>query len=494
METGRATTNLRINTKDRVNSRHRGPLSVEKCLQSSPSSTQQSKIQSDKQAVLNTFVEDRYELIEIQLTIYNFSGVCGAREKRIRKKRSTSTASALRGSKLLPFVNGGTGRFHVPSVSESAESMEGPKEDGVPITAVVSCHRNAISSTTTLETYLPSLPLVPASLTGPGCFRYQASWVHKNLSRQGPLNTEACTFKILRAMKREGYRPGLNIEEVYNYAPETIHLNVHLGHRQDLIPLGVASVAVTGEEEIESILNVPVKLQATSTSNLASGRRHHSKRSRMNQTKPFFPHDAGWIYSLADNATLRVGIRTLPVPAEAKKVCGNQRQVRSKPLQFIGDCVIELDGASSLTAHLSLANSKVGFPTKEDLTADAVKARSPSFPSRLFCLPDDFVCSEAINLLPAALVVPSDDNESKGREYSKVGERMVPKKQSGLMSSLPISLFSSLSVSTDDSEDKSNSKSVESFGESHLRSVQRVIEANLYGMQQKIVGEGENSC
>jgi hypothetical protein len=129
---------------------------------------------------------------------------------------------------------------------------------------------------------------------------------------------ESSTFKVIRAMKQNSYRPETP------YLVETVDLNVAIGRGCDVIPVGFASLAVTGDEEGEVIMNLPVK-QGQSKSTMKPKRSGKDKKSRRRLCSATADR-----FSLAENATLRVGVRVLPHEAmvEADKLAIEMNEYR----------------------------------------------------------------------------------------------------------------------------------------------------------------------
>jgi hypothetical protein len=536
-----------------------------------------------------------FDLMEIQLTVYGLTGVIASKKEARKPNRRRPSVPTNLFSKRHPTqptttqpttASASNSTLEAASTSIGAsqsltshESYEMPADDGVPVTAVVSFQRNAFSSTTSLETFLPSLPLVASSSIRPGSsYRYQASWMRKktgneahNMSRssswrkgssasEAESDKDACTFKVIRTMRRESYRPGVSIEDVSNYSYETVDLNVLVGHRQNLVSLGVASLVVTGDEEGENVVKIPVR--QSSTKNVKG--RGKGKGS----SASFLPHDPEWRYSLEENATLCVGVRVVPLPSAGTLHCRDENSCvdaaaassalhhsepqRDRPMTkprkkrddpATNDVVVEVEDEAMLLAQLCRTDDsedkrnkkKKGAKSSSRLDArtshecndkidhnctgggDGVDndggaalsgmALMTMLPQGMLCVPTslnatclDVASQNRHEYLPKDVrdyLLPTNPKD-KSKDKPRAGSRTNHAVTSTSAAHLPASLLSTLSASTDGSitETVDRNKAADagerscgatsSFADSHLLSVQRMIEANLHAMHAKL--------
>jgi hypothetical protein len=270
-----------------------------------------------------------------------------------------------------------------------------------------------------------------------------------------------------------------------------------------LLFLGAASLVVTGDEEGENILNIPVRkasindFPTPAKTTLMSLRGKHRKT-----TTPSFPHDPDWMYSLDENATLRVGVRVVPLPTT--NASENNPEPHAPWSQK--EMLIELEDESLLTAHLHKIGGYEGNKTKssvgiksDDAAAERAMKGGKLTPS-ILCAPVglNLPCTEEFHkYIPAEMkryisTAQSDrsphDKKQKSKQSSKYQSKWGRDMKQGVASvHLPGSLLSSLSASSDGTDPVSRSShSCASFADSHLRSVQRMIEANLLAMQLKL--------
>ena len=105
------------------------------------------------------------------------------------------------------------------------------------------------------------MPLLKESRAAARTVRYNASWSsgpgYEALEEQ---NGQPSTFQLLRVMKHQAYRAGTKIGQVSGYIHETIELCVFAGRSKELVPLGITSLVITGDEdgEVETSTNGPV--------------------------------------------------------------------------------------------------------------------------------------------------------------------------------------------------------------------------------------------
>jgi len=329
-------------------------------------------------------VESQFDLMQIHISIYNLDGINSTTDEKEQKKRRRqmklkSSKSDLRITRkrsgfgfMSPSKKTVAKRDATVGSASSIEVLEeqeitGSTKGGIPTTAVVSCHRQVISSGTTMETFLPSSPLTMVSTVGPTSVQYKANWMSED-ARRNLEDIEPCTFKIIRAMKRQHYRPGLKIEDVRNYSHETVDLHISLGRGKDLLPLGIASLAVSGDEEGEILMTLPAKPGGGSIWHRGKKARRRRSRGRHVHNNNSFPRDPSTAFQLDGNASLRVGVRVTPYKPEATDEHNDNNNVtqtsnRSTKKALSGssgdsakrrddnNIIIELDDENSLIAR-----------------------------------------------------------------------------------------------------------------------------------------------
>jgi hypothetical protein len=387
-----------------------------------------------------------FELMEVAITVYGLSGIiCRTsdpkkRAKMFSKKGGTQISKASPRPSVHSFDFNESRNATVTKNSKDLNSANG----SVPTTAIVSFRRNAFSSDTALETFMPSLPLTnPMSGFG-NTVRYMASWPAGEGSALLETDLQGIsTIKMTRVMKREKYRPETKIGQVSGYVHETIDLGVCLGRGKELVHLGTISFAITGDEEGEIVMNVPVKSLAKPH---ASAKRKSSKKKRSKISS--FPHDSSRSYLLDDNATLRVGVRVLPQHTikTAEDNADQQKIKKERSLEdilkglFDENLILELDDEYDLLDGLvAYQNEKLD---RERNTVETPQGIFPGF----FC--GALMCSAPPSSTKPVGVSKKGVVDKAAATSKKISEAVV----------LPLTLMSSVSESTDGSEKSRNAQ------------------------------------
>ena len=380
------------------------------------------------QPALTQSSAEKFDLMDIEITVYSLTGIsCSA----------TSSSAEKQGRRL---INKSRERIHTGR--------------GIPITGVVSFRRNVVSSGTMIETFLPSeslkLPLLPKPDT---VSKQTASWTSNPSSAllNSENQTSYATYSVKRVMQRQAYQRDLSIRDVGNYAPETIEVKVGVGRGKEIIPLGIASISITGEEEGEIFTNVPVKDLAPEKDKRKTFR-PKAGRTKKNRKKKrraaIFSGDPNWCFGLEENATLRVGVKV--VPSEIKQSNEERRLRTEKSLDEIleglydENLIIELNDENSLLEKfVGRSDQEEGKVSKEE---PAQVPESKSIFANFFCgmLP---LCADASTVDDRTHDnAPSNKEENQVRGEIKVGS----KKTEAIV--LSLSLMSSVSESTFGSE------------------------------------------
>lgn len=161
------------------------------------------------------------------------------------------------------------------------------------------------------------------------------------------------SFKILRLMNQQHYVPSSRIGELSTYEHEQVDLCVFVGRGKELIPVGVVSFVVTGDEETETILNLPVKKPAIGS---AMYERHFKHSKKKKGPKESFEGDPSHAFTVGGNSTLRIGVRAFPqsrfIEADERSAAAKQKEERvfESVLQRIIDTelLVDLNDESSL--------------------------------------------------------------------------------------------------------------------------------------------------
>eukprot|EP00977_Amphora_coffeiformis_P024668 scaffold16630_cov177-Amphora_coffeaeformis.AAC.1 len=270
--------------------------------------------------------QSRFEMMEIHITLYTLSGIIYTKKKSSDKRRrrsqgsgiwrkgSRSTKSSTTGSDGITSMGTSTQGATLSTITESCAQpgIVGfeMKTSLAPTTAVVSSTRHNAESDRPMETFMPSLPLHRLSRGDREALRYSARWSGDAPSQSVDTEEESCpSFKILRMMNQQQYNPTSKIREVSTYEHEQIELCVFVGRGKELVPIGVVSFVITGDEETETILNLPVKKPAPGS---PAYERHFKRSSRKKDLKDYFEDDPNNAFTIGNNATLRLGVRVFP--------------------------------------------------------------------------------------------------------------------------------------------------------------------------------------
>jgi hypothetical protein len=379
-------------------------------------------------------VAEEFDLMQVSITVYGLSGII-CRTVDPAKRSKMFSRGGTQSTKASPNPDGKS--FEVDESGNS--TLANPKGDhlensSVPTTAVVSFRRNAFSSGTALETFMPSLPLTKPMSGFGNTVRYMASWpAGEGSALLGMGQQGLSAFKMIRVMKRETYRPETKIGQLSGYVHETIDLGVCLGRGKELVNLGVVSLAITGDEEGEVVMNLPVK---SLTLPHASARRKSSQKKR--SKIPSFPHDPSRSYLLDDNATLRVGVRVLPQQAikKANDRADQEKIRKERSLEDILEGLFDENIILELNDEYSLIDRLVNGQNKKFQEEIKVDTPQGSFPG--------FFCGALMCSAPASSTKPLD------LAPSGVVKAAASKKTSQAVA-LPLTLMSSVSESTDGS-------------------------------------------
>jgi hypothetical protein len=254
------------------------------------------------------FVEpekEKFDLMNVKIVIYGLNGLMcekGPPKRRLfgRKYSGMSVDASGKGSSSMGFSGSSISSGDIFSTNE-ADCLD---TNGVPTTAVVSCQKNAISSQTSLETFLPSMPIQRPVATFVNKVRYSASWPSEQSTlQQDDGAVDRSSFQIIRCMQQTSFVPGVGAGS--NYSPETVELRINLSRGTELIRLGTASLVINGDEEGEVSMNIPAKPIPLNTKKLKKKKNKYG----------YFSEDPTRRYFLDDNATLRIGIQVIPEEA-----------------------------------------------------------------------------------------------------------------------------------------------------------------------------------
>lgn len=366
--------------------------------------------------------EDPFENMNIQVTVYAVSGIL---RRTIERKSSARKFGCYKNNKLkassdmhsksptviysasgfrsLASSKGTLGTKRETNTNDCQSTAFDPENVPVPTTAVVSVHREIRSSGFAIETFLPSMRIKSKKSDDGKSRRCSAFWADDSCLAllDNDYRTEPSKFEITRTMQRESYRPDTTIGQVSSFVHERIDMNVSIGRGKELIPLGIASIAITGDEEGEFITNVPIKSATPKEIGMSYSLKNQKKKSY----KPCFSDDPLDLYSLEENATLRVGVRVLPAKMREESERYALKQFRTTNADSTtgeDHFYIELNDENSLIENLIMKDSySYSMSLDEDIFSEAsVVAIPPKTPDYIG---GGFFCGAADIRMCAAL-------------------------------------------------------------------------------------------
>ena len=367
--------------------------------------------------------ESEFELMHVKVTVLGLSGILSERKQ---KKSSTTTSKANKSintvassplSKDVRISSGEDSTHHTNDVGSNDINTLSDK-DNTPTTAVLSYQRNVSNSNTAIASHLPSTPLgLPTSSFGL-VNRYHASWAADAaipLLHDEEHVEEPSTFTLLRVMMREPFHPddtraGTNIP---SFVHETIDLRINLAKGNELIPLGIATLVISGDEEGQVLMSVPaksVRVKKGKTILVESDRGTRQPRRpaifrRKVPARPSFGSDPLRKYALDENATLRVLVQAIPhgtlKAAEASKA--RREMMMRRELK-------------RLTEENSIVESKAARLARKEARLQQLSEMGPSTPKEV-PLPKTLPQSEPIfsffcgSNFCTSIVKEEDDND-----------------------------------------------------------------------------------
>ncbi len=187
----------------------------------------------------------------------------------------------------------------------------------LPVTTFVSCKKN-VSSTRTISTNVPSLPLSkPSSSHGGKHHHFLVRWP----ADFDPHGDALSTFKLTRLMKKESVGSKHNAAFGFGYVPEEIELTIGLMRGSEMLTLGLANLVITGEETEEMIIDLPINISKEAVKESKNNRRSASPlrklrspaKSSLKVLKPkAFPSDPKRKFRLSEQSMIRLQVKITP--------------------------------------------------------------------------------------------------------------------------------------------------------------------------------------
>ncbi|KAL3902519.1 MAG: hypothetical protein SGILL_010792, partial [Bacillariaceae sp.] len=290
------------------------PMQIQTMSSPTPSTAAEmfAKDNSDRYSELYTptvefdeLEKEKFDLMNIKIVVYGLTGLMCEKEPVKRKlfgrRSSASAGGTTTDSCGTPGMTGLSGSSISSGDFLSMGDSDCLESTGVPTTAVVSCQKNAISSQTSLETFLPSMPIQRPIANFVNKVKYSASWPSEQTLQQDDSAMDRSSFKIIRCMQQSTFVPGIGAGS--NYINQTVELRINLSRGTELLRLGTATLVINGDEEGELTMSIPAK------STLPNMKK--SKRKKKNKYG-YFSDDQSRRYYLDENATVKIGIQVIP--------------------------------------------------------------------------------------------------------------------------------------------------------------------------------------
>mmetsp|Transcript_18786 Transcript_18786/g.45372 ORF Transcript_18786/g.45372 Transcript_18786/m.45372 type:complete len:686 (+) Transcript_18786:152-2209(+) len=314
---------------------------------SAPTTTFATETQAGTTASSQQQQDDaKFELMSVRLTMYGLSGIICEQVKTKKKRFSAGSAGGNGGggrrnrhknqnrngishhigelSHKPGNGNASTAGSTISSLSSVGDIASRQSENTIgqvlmnkstpPTTAVVSCEKNAVGSQTSLQTYLPSMPLNQPASVFANKASFSASWPLEKLAvvdttKEAESNKTLSSFQMIRCMQSAGFTSGNSgVVAGTSFKTQHIELQINLSRGTDIFSIGTARVAFCGDEETETVIHVPVhglEQKLKKRFGKLGGKNKKKQRRR-------FESDPNLNWSLEDNATIKVGIQVIP--------------------------------------------------------------------------------------------------------------------------------------------------------------------------------------
>lgn len=310
----------------------------------------------------------------------------------------------------------------LPDLSSVSSVSDEPSPLGeIPVYAVVTHKRNASSSATSIASHLPSNPLENSMCSFGNSHRYAASWPAHNRSLITDENDDCTpidqsTLIMERVMMRELYN------SISNFVHETVNLEINLKRGDEIIPVGLASLVISGDEDGPITMHLPAQAIRLKGKKIVVAETVGGVNSRKNRffsksvTKPFFPSDKTAEYTLDENAALRIAVQVVPYSTlketEAAKVRRARSEQRKLELQAHREAMIQKKHEEQLANGLEDLKVKSNIVTNPGSTSI----------SELFCSPSIMCDGSDTHSTTASLPRRSPKRGTSSRASSNGGE------------------------------------------------------------------------
>jgi hypothetical protein len=396
--------------------------------------------------------ENKFDLMNVTVVIYGLSGLMCQKEpldlkkSKFGMKRSSSSVTSPVNKNIDGKSTASTADL---SAAEEENFISNPN---APTTAVVSFRKNVVGSQQTMETFIPSLPLAaPSDIFGMSS-RYAASWPSEQSTLVKDENAmERSSLHLIRCMKQETYVPGKLRTNAApsNYVHEKIELRINLSRGTELVPLGTASVVISGDEEGEIQMTIPAKPYEHKESKKASKSSKTKANARKNK-RGYFSSDPTRRFYLDENATVRIGLQV--IPQEALEIAEQREKHNEELREMLALQVNDENQMGGNTEYPSTENFDMSQLKNSLPKGQPVQPKTPDAPTgllqTLFC--GAFLCapSTQVQQPPISQQVIHPTGKRGMPNEIEVAEDL--KYNFGVAS-----LISSVSESSDDSDEDS---------------------------------------
>lgn len=274
-----------------------------------------------------------------------------------------------------------------------------------------------------METYIPSLPLSENNLwkskltDSRVCSAYWPN-AETDDDRSVLNKSTPATIQLNRKMQRVVYQREITAERASHFRHKRIDLNISLSRGTEMLRLGTASIAIAGNEEEEQMINAPIRVDDTSP-------RVRCWAANNKDGKNYFHDDTMHCYSLADNATLCLGVRVI-----AEEIIQHEERIIAQERVYIMESR-ESDSLDQKTPLIRLSDETDLMSTLSHGTSEVSFNSDPAALSFLGCCTGGTTFS-----LSSVLYFPDDEDHAKN--HRKTTEATVT----------PIYMLSDMSEST----------------------------------------------
>jgi hypothetical protein len=413
---------------------------------------------SDLQEVaLFDFGESEFELMHVTVTIHSLTGLLSDRSSIKKRAMDALTPRSKRSHDTFPEGTASS------SLSSSSYGTRNYVDRGkIPTLAIATFGRNVTSSETSIKTHLPSQPLGQPTSSFGYVNRYIAQWREPKptvLLEKGEVDGVS-SFTFLRVMMRETMDLGEEVQAntaMSRYVHETIDIEINLSRGKEIILLGVASLAITGDEEGPAQISLPAKPvvfkgKKAVLSNSAYLKNGRNRLFKKKLKRASFPSDPKRTFFLDENATLSVSVKITPQEsiddARARKQAREIRRQMNLEKKY-------QDENNSIVCEEQSASFK---SPKSDFLGNhrqAPKPKTPTFLQKSFFCGSCNGGNNEVEVQESTSGSSLGDDESQDYTSSSSDFEQVVEKMYGysLASSVLSSVSESESSSSDESED-----------------------------------------